>query len=99
VKRSARKTANLSNSLNHQLNSYALAASAAGVSLLALAQPAEGKIIYKPAHHVIGKNGYFAIDFNQDGIPDLGIHNSSFRYANFSVNVVGAAPATAKTSR
>jgi hypothetical protein len=96
MKRTSRTPSTLSESLQHHLNGYALAASAAGVGLLALAQPAEGKIVYTPAHHVIGKNGYFAIDFNQDGIPDLGIHNSSFRYANFSVNVVGAAPATSE---
>jgi len=36
-----RTPSKLSSSVHHQLNSYALAASAAGVSLLALAQPAE----------------------------------------------------------
>jgi hypothetical protein len=51
MKRSSgpRKTANLSASLNHQLNGYALAASAAGVALLALAPTAEAKIVYTPA--------------------------------------------------
>ncbi len=36
----------LSDSLHQRLNSYALAASAAGVGLLALVQPAQAKIIY-----------------------------------------------------
>jgi len=45
-----RTPSNLSESLHRQLNSYALAASAAGVGMLALAQPAEGKIVYTPAH-------------------------------------------------
>jgi len=63
-----------------------------------LAAPAEAKIVYTPAHHVIGKNGYFGIDFNHDGIPDLGIHNSSFRYANYSVDVVGASPADSENA-
>jgi hypothetical protein len=40
-------------SLHQRLNSYALAASAAGVSLVALAQPAETKIIYTRTHHII----------------------------------------------
>jgi hypothetical protein len=43
-------------SLHRQLNSYALAASAAGVGMLALAHPASAKIVYTPAHHVIGEN-------------------------------------------
>jgi hypothetical protein len=38
----------LSDSLHHQLNMYALAASAAGVSVLTLTQPAAAKIIYNP---------------------------------------------------
>jgi hypothetical protein len=48
MKRS-RDTVTLSDSVHHQLNMYALAASAAGVSVLALAQPAECKIIYTHA--------------------------------------------------
>jgi hypothetical protein len=32
--------------MHHQLNMYALAASVAGVGVLALAQPAEAKILY-----------------------------------------------------
>jgi hypothetical protein len=49
-----RKTANLSESLHHQLNMYALAASAAGVGVLALTQAAEARIIYNPANVNIG---------------------------------------------
>jgi hypothetical protein len=49
-----RKTAcNLSESTQRCLNSYALAATAAGVGVLALALPAEAKIVYTAAHHVI----------------------------------------------
>jgi hypothetical protein len=62
---------NFSESLHQQLNTYALAASAAGVSLLALAQPSEAKIIYTHAHVVIGRNQHRAIDLNHDGIPDV----------------------------
>ena len=40
----------LSDSVHHQLSLYALAASAAGVGVLALAQPADAKIVYTPAH-------------------------------------------------
>jgi hypothetical protein len=55
-----RKPANLAKSLNRQLNSYALTASAAGVGILALTQPSEAKIVYSPAHRVIkGDHNYF----------------------------------------
>jgi hypothetical protein len=76
-----RKTAKLSDSVHQQVNMYALAAGAAGVSLLALAPLAEAKIVYTPAHAVIGHGGapYVAIDLNHDGLADLAVatsHNS-----------------------
>ncbi len=43
-----------SESVHQQLNMYALAASAAGVGVLALAQSSEAKIIYNSAHVKIG---------------------------------------------
>jgi len=64
-----RKKVNLSDSVHRQLNMYALAASAAGVSLLALARPVEAKIVYTPAHVIIGKP--FPLDLNHDGIVDF----------------------------
>jgi hypothetical protein len=50
MKRPRRIASSLSESVQRQLNMYALAASAAGVSLLALASPAEGRIIYTHIH-------------------------------------------------
>ncbi len=47
---SPRTPSRLSDSVHHQLNMYALAASAAGVGVLALAQPSMGEIIYTHAH-------------------------------------------------
>ena len=41
-----RMTAKLSESVHHQLNMYALAAGAAGVGVLALAQPVAAEIVY-----------------------------------------------------
>jgi len=69
--------ARLSASLNHQLNFYALAASAAGVSLLALAEPADAKIIYTKTHQVIGMNGVYALDLKHDGNIDFLIEQTS----------------------
>lgn len=66
-----------SDSVYRQLNMYALAASAAGVSVLALAQPSEAKIIYTKTHQVIGANGVYPLDLNHDGIIDFLIQQSS----------------------
>jgi hypothetical protein len=71
-----RKTpSGLAESVNQRLNMYALAANAAGVSLLALSQPAEAKIVYTPIHHVIHANQSFNLDLNHDGKTDFTIVN------------------------
>jgi hypothetical protein len=77
MKRSSgpRKTVNLSKSVQQHLNMYALAASASGVSLLALAQPSDAKIIYTRSHIVIGSHSQYRLDLNQDGITDFTIKN------------------------
>ncbi len=66
-----RKTANLPASIHHQLNMYATAAVAAGVSAIALAQSAEAKIVYTPAHQHLPINQFFSLDLNHDGIADF----------------------------
>lgn len=66
-----RKTAKVSESLERQLNAYAFAAGAAGVSILALAQPSEAKIVYTKTHQVIGTNGVYLLDLNHDGVVDF----------------------------
>ena len=63
----------LSPSLQRRLNTYALAASAAGVGMLALAQPSEAKIIYTKTNQVIGTNGIYPLDLNHDGIVDFAL--------------------------
>jgi hypothetical protein len=50
---------------------YALAAGAAGVSLLALTQPSEGKIVYTPANVTLKDGQPFPIDLNHDGRVDF----------------------------
>ena len=70
-----RKTANLSDSVHRQLNLYALAAGAAGVSLFASAPPTEAKIVYTPIHKVIGPNHTYRFDLNHDGHADFAIKN------------------------
>jgi hypothetical protein len=61
--------AQLSESLHHQLNMYAISACAAGVGMLALAQPAEAKIVYTKTNCILGnsRTGGCLIDFGLDG--------------------------------
>jgi hypothetical protein len=87
-----RKTANLSDSIHHQLNMYALAAGAAGVGLLALPQQSEAKIVYTPIHKVIGLDGHYDLDLNHDGIVDFTIVESSTRSPRYYTNELWAKP-------
>jgi hypothetical protein len=70
-----RTPAQLSESIQQQLNMYALAAGAAGVSFLALAQPAQAKIVYTAAHVKIGAGGVgsYDLDLNRDGVTDFSL--------------------------
>jgi hypothetical protein len=67
----------LSESLRHRLDTYALVASAAGVSLLVLAQPAHARIVYTATHHVIGYPGSYNLDLNNDGAADVTIFETN----------------------
>ena len=75
MKRSAssRKPAKVSDPLHHQLNMYALAATAAGVSTLALTPSAEAKIVYTSTNQTIRFRQPAEIDLNHDGIQDFAI--------------------------
>ena len=67
----------LSDSTLRNLDMYALAAGAAGVSLAALAQPAEAKIVYTAVHeNAVGVN----LDLNNDGTSDFRICLSTDTY-------------------
>jgi hypothetical protein len=80
MKRSSqpRTTAELSKSLHQGLNTYALAASAAGVGMLALVQPAEAKIVYTPANVYIRCCFQLVpLDVNHDGVNDFAFSNGT----------------------
>src|SRR5438105_4742999 len=63
--------------VHQKLTSYALAAGAAGVSSLALSQPAAAKIVYTPAHvNIVGPHAFYQLDLNHDGIVDFSIANT-----------------------
>jgi hypothetical protein len=83
--------------LQRKLSIYALAAGAAGVGALISSAPAEGEVVYTPAHQVIGRNQKYAIDLNHDGITDYNLDNYFFQngrrgsYITANLSVVPAA--------
>jgi len=69
--RSSAKPASLPAFLNQRLNTYVVAATAAGVSALAMAQGAEAQIVFTPANRTINTGQKMLIDLNHDGVPDV----------------------------
>jgi hypothetical protein len=61
--------------LDKNLHAYATAACAAGVSLLACAAPAAGKVVYTPANSYILPHKMLNLDLNHDGIADFQFSN------------------------
>lgn len=100
--RSDRTASIIPESLNRRLNHYALAASAAGVGLLATAQPALADIVFTPANvNVTAPGGTYNLDLNNDGIPDFVLHGygDGIYNAFIAIDVAGAGAAiqSAKT--
>ena len=60
-----------SESFEKQLSRYAVAASAAGVSALALTMPANARIVFTPSHTKLTPNHKLFLDLNHDGIKDF----------------------------
>jgi hypothetical protein len=61
----------VSESTRRRLQAYELAATAAGVGMLALASPSEAEIIYTPAHRIIKVGMNYKLDLNHDGVFDF----------------------------
>ena len=70
------KTASIPDSIFARLNEYALAAAAAGVGALALAPPADAKIIYIPTHKHVSLGHGVLLTLNRE------------RIVNFRISVV-----------
>jgi hypothetical protein len=87
------KAANLSHSVRNRLNSYALAATAAGVGALALAQPADARIIYTKVHHVIGFGTSYDLDLNHDGTIDFVFKHVNAGTSGQNRDILSLAPA------
>jgi hypothetical protein len=74
--RSGRAATRLSPRLDGRLASYALAAGAAGVGVLSLAQPSKADIIYSHANVSIGPNSEFSLRLTRNGPADFTFSNS-----------------------
>jgi len=68
----------LPDSLHERLNAYALAASVAGVAMLAASPSAEAEVVYTHAHVVLSAHHKYLLDLNHDGIADFVIQNKVF---------------------
>jgi len=66
----------LPEALQQRLNAYALAAGAAGIGMLAATPFADAKIVYTPAHAVIGRDNKIALDLNHDGKKDFSLQET-----------------------
>jgi hypothetical protein len=100
MKRPARVPSQLPDSLHRRLNAYALTASAAGVGMLASAQPAEARIVYTAAHvdctfichlNVVNHNkrdNSFFLNFSSSATPSGG-GNEAFFVNGYLNAVVG----------
>ena len=85
-----RNISQISSSLDKHLNLYALAASAAGVGLLAFAQPTEAEIVYTPAHVTFKAGTSYSLDINNDGTPDFQLKDTASQFnAGLSVHPWG----------
>lgn len=90
----------LPENLNRQINLYSVAATAAGVGMLALAQPATGTIVITNKTIPIPLCNFLSpcpvtIDFNNDGIADVQFlltyyPEHSFYFANLNAQALGA---------
>jgi len=85
-----RTPAPLSPSLQRQISKYAVAASAAGMATLALAQFSDAEIVYTPANKKIETGKTISLDVDGDGVVDFKIRDVNgghgyFYFARLSV--------------
>jgi hypothetical protein len=88
-----RPAAPLNTKLDRSLATYVAAAGAAGVAILAAAQPAEAKVVYNAANTQLffGYYGTQPLDLNNDGIADITFSGGSQVGYGTSLRVYAAA--------
>jgi hypothetical protein len=74
----SRRTIRFDSSLEKKLLGYAAVAAASGVTILALSQNSEAKIIYTAAHQKIPLYTPFYLDVNGDGVADFSFFANTF---------------------
>jgi hypothetical protein len=79
----SRATASLNQTLEKNLAAYIAAATAAGMSTLALTPPAEARIVYTHAHWVSRGNLPYHLDLNHDGITDFKLYQSILQFQSY----------------
>jgi len=92
----SRSERSLNSKLERSLATYAIAAGAAGMGLLALAPSAAAEVVYTPAHVRIGTDGLqtYSLDVNHDGVPDFYfLHTHATNNIGLYVNGVGSGEA------
>jgi hypothetical protein len=94
MKRTSRQAAHLSELLHRQLNSYALAASAAGVGVLALAKSAEAKVVYTPAKVRLQGKDVYLIDLTHNGNANFILNGSRYSSIDRSASSRAVFPGT-----
>lgn len=77
MKTAAAKPVPLSPASQTRLNMYALAATTAGVSAIALVPCSAAQVVFTPVDITIGANQQYGIDLNGDGITDFTVFNQS----------------------
>src|SRR5260370_15846218 len=94
-RRSAKAT--LSETIDHRAKLYSVAAAAAGVSMLALAQSAAAEVVVHGTNLPINPSPSnftsVPLDINRDGIADFNFSLSSFAYHSFNADLFGTAAA------
>jgi len=72
----------VSKSLEQRLHGYAAAAGAAGVGLLALAQPAQAEVIHRVVNVTLESNQSYTLDLNKIGVGDFVITASATLFSS-----------------
>jgi hypothetical protein len=72
----------LSETIDQRMTLYSAAALAAGVSMLALAAPAEAEVVVTKVNLAIPINAHVSLDLNKDGLADFDL--SEFAYFDFA---------------
>jgi hypothetical protein len=84
-------TSRVNGKLEKNLAGYVAAAGAAGVGVLALAQPAQAKVVYTAVNVTISPHSAVPLDLNHDGVNDFIISNWFYGHASH-LSIVDQAP-------